>query len=303
MEHLTDAATTLEEVELDRLLGLAVRTARQAGETADAARREGVSIASTKSNHLDVVTRADLAAEDFIKESILAVRPDDGFLGEETEEIHSSDGITWLVDPIDGTVNYMYGEATYAISIAAYLGSVPLAGVVYSPGLGELWSARHGGGAALNGTKVRTGASPSAGQPLLGTVFGYAAGARTQQMRRLADSAAVIRDVRVSGSTALDLCRVAAGRIDVFCTDSVNWWDVAAGVLIAREAGCRVWAQQDPESGDVGCIVTNPAVADEVIASLGYAAMPAYGLEAPANKAVAGGVIETGASSTDGVEE
>lgn len=277
MEYLTDAAPALAETELDALLSLAVSTARRAGESADAARREGVSVAATKSNHLDVVTRADLAAENLIKESILAERPEDGFLGEETEEVQGSDGITWLVDPIDGTVNYMYGEATYAISIAAYLGSIPLAGVVYSPGLGELWSARHGGGASLNDRAIRTGASPSAGQPLLGTVFGYAADARTQQMQRLADSAEVIRDVRVSGSTALDLCRVAAGRIDVFCTDSVNWWDVAAGVLIAREAGCRVWADQDPESGNVGCIVANPAVSDGTVASLGYAPMRPYG--------------------------
>lgn len=276
MEHLTGAAPALSDRELDELLSLAVSTARQAGEKADAARREGVNVAATKSNHLDVVTRADLESENLIKERILAERPGDGFLGEETEEVPSSDGITWLVDPIDGTVNYMYGEATYAISIAAYLGSVPLAGVVYSPGLGELWSARHGGGATLNGATVRTGASPSADQPLLGTVFGYASGARSQQMQRLADSAAVIRDVRVSGSTALDLCRVAAGRIDVFCTDSVNWWDVAAGVLIAREAGCRVWADLNRDSGNVQCVVSNPAVTDELISSLGYAPMRAY---------------------------
>ena len=271
MENLTDAAPALSPEQIEQLLELAVRTARRAGAGAEARRREGVDVAATKSNDLDIVTRADLAAEALIKETILAQRPEDGFLGEETDAVLGTDGLTWLVDPIDGTVNYLYGDPGYAVSIAACLGSVPVVGVVYSPGRDELWSAGRGGGAHLNGAPVRTRASVSPARPLLGTVFDYDAQVRTRQLQRLVDSAHVIRDVRSSGSTALDLCRVAAGRLDVFGTDSVHWWDVAAGVLIAREAGCRTWARQDPEDGRVHCLVSNPAVPDEVLDRLGYA--------------------------------
>ena len=276
MEYLTDTAPALDRAQISALLDLAVDTARRAGAIAEATRHQGVDVAATKSNDLDVVTRADLDAEALIKETILSQRPDDGFLGEETEEVLGTDGLTWLVDPIDGTVNYLYAEPSYAVSIAAYLGSVPVVGVVYSPALNELWSACHGGGASLNGVGFRTRASASPAQPLLGTVFDYTAELRGRQLQRLADTAHVIRDVRVSGSTALDLCRVAAGRLDVFCTDSVNWWDVGAGVLIAREAGCRTWARQDPESGRVHCVVSNPAVSEEVLSSLGYAVVSAH---------------------------
>lgn len=270
MEHLTDMAPALERGQISALLELAVTTAQRAGGIAAATRRQGVDVAATKSNDLDIVTRADLAAETLIKDTILSQRPTDGFLGEETAEVVGADGLTWLVDPIDGTVNYLYGEPSYAVSIAAYLGGAPVVGVVYSPGLDELWSASQGGGAHLNGVELRTSDTTSPTQPLLGTVFDYAAEVRGRQLQRLADCAHVIRDVRVSGSTALDLCRVAAGRLDVFCTDSVHWWDVGAGVLIAREAGCRTWARQDPESELVHCVVSNPAVPEEVLAALGY---------------------------------
>lgn len=271
MEYLTDTAPALDRGQISALLELAVTTARRAGAIAEATRRQGVDVAATKSNDLDIVTRADLDAETLIKETILSQRPADGFLGEETDEVLSSDGLTWLVDPIDGTVNYLYGESSYAVSIAACLDGTPVVGVVYSPGLDELWAASQGAGATLNGVPLRTIATTSPTQPLLGTVFDYSAQMRTKQMQWLADCAHVIRDVRVSGSTALDLCRVAAGRLDVFCTDSVNWWDVGAGVLIAREAGCRTWARQDPDSGRVRCVVSNPAVPNDVLSHLGYA--------------------------------
>ncbi|WP_147915509.1 inositol monophosphatase family protein [Ruania zhangjianzhongii] len=276
MEYLTDTAPALDRTQISALLELAVDTAQRAGSIAEQSRRRGVDVAATKANDLDIVTRADLDAETLIKETILAQRPEDGFLGEETDEVLGSDGLTWLVDPIDGTVNYLYAEPSYAVSIAAYLGSVPVVGVVYSPALDELWSASHGGGASLNGVGFRTRRSASPAQPLLGTVFDYTPELRGRQLQRLADAAQVIRDVRVSGSTALDLCRVAAGRLDVFCTDSVHWWDVAAGVLIAREAGCRTWARQDPESGRVHCVVSNPAVSEQLVSSLGYAVVPAH---------------------------
>lgn len=270
VDYLTDSAPPLDDVQIDTLLELAVITGRRAGSVAEASRNKGVNVATTKSNELDIVTQADLETEALIKEAILAVRPNDGFLGEETEEVVGTDDLTWLVDPIDGTVNYLYGDSSYAVSIAAFHGSMPVVGVVYSPGLNELWSASYGGGAWLNGEAVRTRASISADQPLLGTVFDYTSDTRTRQMQRLADRAATFRDLRVSGSTALDLCRVAAGRLDVFCTDSVNWWDIGAGVLIAREAGCRTWAEWNRESKRVHCIVSNPAVPQEFPSSLGY---------------------------------
>lgn len=276
MEYLTDSAPALSSAQIGALLELAVDTARQAGKIAETTRRQGVDVAATKSNDLDIVTRADLDAEALIKQTILSQRPEDGFLGEETDEVLGTDGLTWLVDPIDGTVNYLYAEPSYAVSIAAYLGNVPVVGVVYSPALDELWSACHAGGASLNGVGFRTRASVSPAQPLLGTVFDYTPELRSRQLQRLADSAEVIRDVRVSGSTALDLCRVAAGRLDVFCTDSVNWWDVGAGILIAREAGCRTWARQDPQTGRVHCVVSNPAVPEKVLSSLGYAVVSAH---------------------------
>ena len=274
MEHLSEAQLAVDDVEADQLLELAVDAARRGGGLAESARRAGVDVAATKTNDLDVVTRADIEVENLIRETILAQRPQDGFLGEETDEVPGHDDLTWLVDPIDGTVNYLYGDPGYAVSIAAYRRGTPLVGVVYGPALDELWAARSGGGATLNGLPVRTAGSVSPAQPLLATVFDYDPTARVRQMRRLADSAVVIRDVRVSGSTALDLCRVAAGRVDVFGTDSVHWWDVGAGIVIAREAGCQAWARQDPVSRHVSCVVSNPTVSESVLSSLGYAVVP-----------------------------
>jgi len=274
VEYLSDAQPLVDDVEVAGLLELAVDAARRAGALAESARRTGVDVAATKTNDLDVVTRADIDVENLIRETILTRRPQDGFLGEESEEVLGDDDLTWLVDPIDGTVNYLYGAPGYAVSIAAYRRGTPLVGVVYSPGLDELWAARRGGGATLNGLPVRTAGSVSPAQPLLATVFDYDPEARVRQMQRLADSAVIIRDVRVSGSTALDLCRVAAGRVDVFCTDSVHWWDVGAGIVIAREAGCKAWAHQDPASLHVSCVVSNPTVSDTVLSSLGYAVVP-----------------------------
>lgn len=253
------------------LLDLAVEVALEAGGVAERARTEGVQVATTKTNLLDVVTAADLEAETLIKAHLLERRPQDGFVGEETDEVDTHGGVTWVVDPIDGTVNYLYGDPTYAVSVAAAIAGTEEVGVVYSPGLKQLWTARRGDGATMNGRRVRTAPSPSPHQPLLGTVFAYDDQQRRQQMRRLADSATTIRDVRVSGSATLDICRVAAGDIDIFCTDSVSWWDVAAGVVIAREAGCRVRIDRDAPGGSVTCIVANPAVSDDLLGSLGYA--------------------------------
>jgi len=231
----------------EELLDLAERTAAEAGRLLASWRAEGrPEVADTKSSPTDVVTKMDRAAETLITERIHAERPGDAVLGEEGgQAAPSQTGVRWVVDPLDGTVNYLYGLPEWGVSIAAEVDGEVVAGVVATPVLGQTFSARKGGGSWLR----RAGAEPvrlrcndgvELDRALIATGFGYDAGRRKVQGEVVGALLPLIRDIRRAGSAAIDLCMVAAGRLDAFYERGLNYWDYAAGGLIAREAGALV---------------------------------------------------------------
>ncbi|MFF1571151.1 inositol monophosphatase family protein [Leifsonia sp. NPDC058292] len=230
------------------LLEIALTIAHRAADLARQRRDEGVEVAASKSSLSDIVTRADREAEDLIRDAIAAARPDDGFYGEESGGAEGTSGLTWVVDPIDGTVNYFYGIPAYAVSVAVVEGDPDprtwraLAGAVVNPAIGETFTASAGGGAELNGKALQVKQGTDLALALVGTGFGYDAERRVQQATILADLIGKVRDIRRIGAASLDLCSVAAGRLDAYYERGLNPWDHAAGALIAREAGAQVGA-------------------------------------------------------------
>nr|WP_256516273.1 inositol monophosphatase family protein [Actinoplanes aksuensis] len=224
------------------MLGLAVKVAREAAATARRMRAEAIGDVQTKSTATDVVTAADKAVERQVIEALQAARPGDGVLGEEygTTATSAEGAVRWILDPIDGTVNYLYGLPQYAVSLAAELDGVVVAGVVVNAATGDEWTATRGGG-AWRGDKQLRGSAPSGlGQALVGTGFGYDARRREHQGRVLAGLITQVRDIRRFGAAALDLCAVAEGTLDGYYEKGLNPWDWAAGGLIATEAGVVV---------------------------------------------------------------
>ena len=228
------------------LRDLALDTARAAGDLIVRLRREGVEVAGTKSSAIDIVTEADRASERLIRERILAVRPDDGFVGEEGSELASTSGVVWIVDPIDGTVNYLYGLPHFAVSIAAELDGEVVAGVVLAPELGLEYAATPGDGATCNGVAVRCRPVVPLGQRLVGTGFSYEQEIRAKQAAYAARLLPRIRDIRRLGSCALDLCAVASGTLDAYVEEGAHIWDHAAGGLVVAEAGGRLEVTRSP---------------------------------------------------------
>ncbi|HEX3826648.1 MAG TPA: inositol monophosphatase family protein [Sporichthyaceae bacterium] len=190
-----------------------------------------------KSSPTDVVTEMDRAAEQLITTGLLQLRPDDGLIGEEGTRRAGTTGVDWLVDPLDGTVNYLYGLGGWAVSVAALVGGESVAGVVHVPNVGETFAAVRGGGATCNGHPLRLGPGPSLDQALVATGFGYAAARRANQAAVLQSVLPAVRDIRRFGACAVDLCLVATGRVDAYFERGVQPWDHAAGSLIATEAG------------------------------------------------------------------
>ncbi len=225
------------------LLQLAVDIAQEAGSLAARRRAEGVHIADTKSAIADIVTDADREVEALIRARLAADRPGDGFLGEESGEGRSQSGLTWVVDPIDGTVNYAYGIPAYAVSIAVVEGpAVPgewtaLAGVVFNPVTGERFQASRGGGAWLADRRLAVNDPVTPAGALLATGFGYDPATHAGDLARLAKVMPLARDVRRIGAASLDLASVAAGRLDGYFERGLHPWDHAAGALLVEEAG------------------------------------------------------------------
>ena len=225
------------------LLDVAWRAARRAGELLRAGRHDELEVA-TKTSRTDVVTQMDTASESLIVGEILGTRPNDGLLGEEGSERAGSTGVRWVIDPLDGTVNYLYGLPTWAVSIAAEVQGEAVVGVVEVPVLRETFVAVRGQGARwVTEDAVRT---PEPNSPerlgvcLVATGFGYAAERRTAQARTLAEVLPKVRDIRRAGVAAVDLCWAAAGLVDCYYERGLNPWDAAAGALIASECGLVV---------------------------------------------------------------
>lgn len=232
------------------LTRLAVQVATEAGRFARDTRRAGITVASTKTSEVDIVTAADTATESLLIEALLAARPHDGVLGEEGGLRPGTSGLTWVLDPIDGTVNYLYGAGPYAVSVAVVEGEPnpagwsPLAGCVHDPVGERCYSAGRGDGAFCNGRRLPGPNLVGLQNALLATGFGYLAGRRRRQGRVLAALIADLRDIRRSGCASLDLCSVAVGLVDGYYERGLNPWDHAAGALVASEAGAVVSGPQ-----------------------------------------------------------
>lgn len=207
--------------------------------------RASAEVAATKSSSIDIVTQVDIQAEHLLRERLAQARPDDAILGEEGDDVQGTSGITWILDPIDGTVNYLYGIPHFSVSVAAVEGPArahewrPLVAAV-ADGSGTLWSAAHGEGAWRDGEPVVRTEGPTLEATLLGTGFQYVAERRVRQAEILAGVIGQVRDIRRLGSASVDLCLVAGGVLDAYYEHGLNAWDFAGGALIAQEAGIKV---------------------------------------------------------------
>ena len=236
-----------EHASASQLVEVARYAARQAAQLVRDRRRAGVTVTDTKTSEIDIVTQTDRESEALIRELIDAARPDDAFLGEEggaTGPPTGASGVRWVVDPIDGTVNYLYGLPQYAVSIAAERDGVVVAGVVVDVAGGTEYAAeRHPSGEVTSlrdGQPIAVRDPAPLGQRLVATGFSYEADVRALQAAATARLLPHIRDIRRLGSCALDLCHVAEGRLDGYVEEGVQPWDHAAGALIAEGAGARV---------------------------------------------------------------
>lgn len=222
----------------------------------------------TKSSPVDPVTIVDTLAEEYIVTRLGQLRPTDGVIGEEGSDSASQSGVTWIIDPIDGTVNFLYGIPNFAVSIAAAANGEVIAGAVINVTTGELYSAAKGAGALLHrGSEVNTlqcTAVTDVAMALVVTGFGYAAARRQRQGEIVAKLLPEVRDIRRFGSAALDLCAVAAGQVDAHYEHGLNAWDYAAGSLIATEAGAEVHIPPLSSSGAHGelTLVAAPGIFD-----------------------------------------
>lgn len=230
----------------DDLLALARSIALEAGALAKQRRHEGVTVAASKSSPVDIVTEADRETEKLIRDALAVARPADGFFGEESGAEAGTSGLTWVVDPIDGTVNFLYGIPHYAVSIAVVEGDpdpltwTALAAAVVNPASGELFTATAGGGAFLGGEEIRVAPPVELSQALVATGFAYDSGERGRQGAIVSQLLPLVRDIRRLGTASLDLCFVACGRANAYYERTLSPWDHAAGALIAQEAGATV---------------------------------------------------------------
>jgi myo-inositol-1(or 4)-monophosphatase len=220
---------------------LAERIAREAGDLAAAGRERGIEV-SSKSTATDMVTQWDRAAESVILEGLALARPDDAVVGEEGGSRPGTTGLEWHVDPVDGTTNFLYGIPAWAVSVGVLDADGPVAGAVWIPPLGEMFSAHRGGGATRNGEPVRASGCTNLALALVGTGFGYDPAVRERQVRDLVPVMPRIRDIRRFGAASVDLCMVACGRTDAYMERGLQSWDLAAGWIIAVEAGAVVTA-------------------------------------------------------------
>ena len=255
-----DAPTTGRD-----LLELAVEAAIAAGELL----LEGLAAAprevDTKTSRTDMVTELDRASEDLIRRTVWKARPDDAFLGEEQGLGGAgTSGVRWVVDPLDGTTNYLYRYPAWVVSIAAEIEGEVVAGVVHDPIHAETFTAVRGEGAWCQGRRLTVGGAPSLAVALVGTGFGYDEAVRAAQGQVVARVLPAVRDIRRGGAAALDLCLVAAGRLDAYYERGLQPWDWAAGMLIAGEAGAVVTVLDDGTA-----VVAPPQLHEALVALVG----------------------------------
>ncbi|GAT81562.1 inositol-phosphate phosphatase [Streptomyces sp. F-3] len=255
---MTDALHT-------ELLRLALEAAARAGDLLRDGRPADLAVAATKTSPIDVVTEMDIAAEKLITGMIADRRPDDGILGEEGAVTEGTSGVRWVIDPLDGTVNYLYGLPAWAVSVAAEQDGEAVVGVVTVPMRGETFHAVRGRGAWVTGGRsgergLACRPAPPLDQALVSTGFNYVTEVRAHQAEVAHRLIPQVRDIRRSGSAATDLCDLAAGRLDGYYERGLNPWDFAAGDLIAREAGALTGGRPgEPPSGEL-MVAATPGV-------------------------------------------
>ncbi|MHC9293573.1 inositol monophosphatase family protein [Mycobacterium sp. LTG2003] len=267
--HLRDVAEQLATEAADFVR-------RRRGEVFGAASGSPEKPIRSKSTPTDPVTVVDTETERWLRERLAVLRPGEHVLGEEEGgEQDGRDGVSWVIDPIDGTVNFVYGIPAYSVSIAVQRDGRSVAGAVANVAAGEVFSAALGHGAHVRKGETRTplrcSVADDLSMTLVGTGFSYVADQRRRQARVLAEILPVVRDMRRFGSCALDLCMVAAGQLDAYYEEGVNVWDWAAGALIAAEAGATVWLPTGSGPGRLGACA--PGVADALRAALADAGM------------------------------
>ncbi len=251
----------------EELLDLAVDAAAAAGSLLLARAGAPATGLGSKSTHTDLVSDADRVAERLIVARILGARPQDAIVAEEGSATPGSGGLRWLVDPLDGTINYLWRIPQWCVSVAAADDAGPLVGVVHDPSRGETFTAVRGAGAHRDGSPMRLDlASPPLAEALVGTGFNYSAVERARQAARLTTILPAVRDVRRLGAAALDLAWVAAGRLDGYFETGVAAWDVAAGELIVRESGGEVRALPERDGSPAGVLATRPGLAEPLLA-------------------------------------
>jgi len=251
------------------LVRLASAAAQEAGELL-LARHGRVAVVQTKSSPTDVVTEMDHAAETLIRERLLAARPGDAILGEEGGQTGAGP-VRWIVDPIDGTVNYLYELPGWAVSVAAEVGGVIVAGAVCVPLQRSTFTATLGGGAWLESAwegnsprRLSCNREVGLSDALVATGFGYASAQRADQGRVVAAVLPRVRDIRRAGAAAVDLCSVAAGRVDAYYERGLHYWDIAAGGLIAREAGAMTGDLRGGEACEAMTLAAAPGLFGEL---------------------------------------
>jgi myo-inositol-1(or 4)-monophosphatase len=256
------------------LMALAETLARAAGALVRDGRPDRVDVAATKTSPIDVVTQMDLASEALLRSMLAGARPEDGILGEEEGHVAGTSGLTWVVDPIDGTVNYLYGIPAYAVSVAVVAGEpdperwTAVAGCVHAVADGRTWTAGRGLGARLDGHDLHVRAAGELSTSLLGTGFGYTVARRRAQARVVAELLPRVRDIRRIGSASLDLCSLASGGLDLYYEQGLQPWDLAAGALVAQEAGAVVTGIDGRRAGERMTVAGPAGTVAELVAIL-----------------------------------
>jgi myo-inositol-1(or 4)-monophosphatase len=252
---------------LDELLAVAVSVAREAAELARSSRPSAITDVDTKSSKTDVVTAADVAVEKLVRARLADLRPGEPVFGEETGGADAAPGeVCWVVDPIDGTVNYLYGYPSYAVSLAAQVDGVSVAAVVLEPVSGREWTAVRGGGSWCDGQPLRVSDATRLDLSLVATGFAYRVERRERQAAGVARLLPKVRDIRRAGAASLDLCAVAAGWVDGYFEHGLSRWDWAGGALVAEEAGAVV-RLPDAVGPDLTFCAT-PGIADQLLGLL-----------------------------------
>ena len=249
-------------------MNIAARIARQAGDLVYVGRRNGAGSVQTKSSATDMVTEWDAASEQLILQQLGLLRTDDSIIGEEGTHLVGTSPYTWFVDPIDGTTNFLYNLSGYAISIAACIGAEPIAAAVFLPATRELFVAAKGHGAWLGSTPLRVSNCESLETALVATGFSYSSTRRDAQGQRIARLLPQVRDIRRCGAAAADLCFVASGRIDAYFEEGLQSWDLAAGQLIASEAGAIVSNFSGGAIIPAQVLVTTPRIHSSLVSTL-----------------------------------